>query len=328
LQPSNEIGRRTQRRLNLIGVTITGNTATAGNWQACSYYTDLCSAAGGVYNGTHQGGIYSPEMLGMTVYMQNTIIAGNRAMRFANTSGEWELEPNPNGNPDYIGFVSPESSYNIIGVGRVTPLAPLEERVPNGINGITNGTNGNQIGTQTNPLDARLAPLSNNGGPTLTHALLPNSPAIDRGSSFGLLKDQRGFMRTANLANYPNAADGTDIGSFEIGLPDGDFDGVPDVTDNCVLTANADQADNDHDGTGNVCDPDDDNDGVPDVSDNAPNVPNADQADFDLDGIPDVLDTHIGPPKNREQCMNNGWTRFNFPRRFNNQGDCLQTIFP
>ena len=35
---------------------------------------------------------------------------------------------------------------------------------------------------------------------------------------------------------------------------DGDYDGVPDATDNCPNDANTDQADNDNDGIGNVCD--------------------------------------------------------------------------
>ena len=43
---------------------------------------------------------------------------------------------------------------------------------------------------------------------------------------------------------------------------DGDADGVPDATDNCVSTPNADQADTDGDGVGDVCDPDQDGDGV------------------------------------------------------------------
>ncbi len=41
--------------------------------------------------------------------------------------------------------------------------------------------------------DPRLAPLANNGGPTLTHALMADSPAIDMGSNpAGLSYDQRG----------------------------------------------------------------------------------------------------------------------------------------
>jgi hypothetical protein len=45
---------------------------------------------------------------------------------------------------------------------------------------------------------------------------------------------------------------------------------VPDATDNCPLSQNADQADNDHDGLGDACDSDDDNDNIPDASDNCP----------------------------------------------------------
>jgi hypothetical protein len=37
---------------------------------------------------------------------------------------------------------------------------------------LADGVNGDRAGTAANPLDARLGPLANNGGPTLTHALL------------------------------------------------------------------------------------------------------------------------------------------------------------
>ena len=46
--------------------------------------------------------------------------------------------------------------------------------------------------TNTNPL---IGALANNGGPTLTHALLASSPAIDTGKNFGLTTDQRGSPR-------------------------------------------------------------------------------------------------------------------------------------
>jgi hypothetical protein len=55
----------------------------------------------------------------------------------------------------------------------------------------------------TNPL---LGPLQNNGGPTLTHALLASSPAINAGDTGDSPpEDQRGFLRT----------DRNDIGAFE-----------------------------------------------------------------------------------------------------------------
>jgi CSLREA domain-containing protein len=64
--------------------------------------------------------------------------------------------------------------------------------------------------------DPLLGPLADNGGPTPTHALLPGSPAIDHGSSDGLATDQRGQPRGFNFPAYLDAADGTDIGAYEL----------------------------------------------------------------------------------------------------------------
>jgi hypothetical protein len=50
-------------------------------------------------------------------------------------------------------------------------------------------------------------------------AILPNSPAIDTGSAFGLTTDQRGFTRPIDHASAPNAGDGSDIGAFELQVP-------------------------------------------------------------------------------------------------------------
>ena len=80
----------------------------------------------------------------------------------------------------------------------------------------------NLIGQSTMPLDPLLMPLANNGGPTETHALKANSPAIDQGYNFfgsGIVpNDQRGKMRTfddPNVMPTLTGADNTDIGSFE-----------------------------------------------------------------------------------------------------------------
>ncbi len=70
---------------------------------------------------------------------------------------------------------------------------------------------GNLSGTKAAPLDAKVGSLADNGGPTMTHALLPGSPAINGGSNTaGLLFDQRGtgFARNVNGA--------VDIGAFEV----------------------------------------------------------------------------------------------------------------
>lgn len=72
---------------------------------------------------------------------------------------------------------------------------------------------------------------------------------------------------------------------------DADADGVPNSSDNCPATANADQADADQDGVGDVCEIDFDLDGIIDDDDNCPTIANADQADADNDGLGDVCDS-------------------------------------
>ncbi len=64
--------------------------------------------------------------------------------------------------------------------------------------------------------DPRLEPLADNGGPTLTHALLPDSPAIDAGdNAYAPATDQRGFARIVD-GNGDGAAT-VDIGALELG---------------------------------------------------------------------------------------------------------------
>ncbi len=68
-------------------------------------------------------------------------------------------------------------------------------------------------------VDPLLGPLQNNGGPTLTHALLSGSPAIDAGETPNctdnlgapIATDQRGLQRPANGGISLRC----DIGAFE-----------------------------------------------------------------------------------------------------------------
>jgi hypothetical protein len=94
-------------------------------------------------------------------------------------------------------------------------------RIVDGATGFTAPTD--QTGTAALPLDPMLDPagLQDNGGPTLTIALLPGSPALDQASSqaivLGLTTDQRGFgfPRIFDNLFIPNAVggDGTDVGA-------------------------------------------------------------------------------------------------------------------
>jgi CSLREA domain-containing protein len=98
--------------------------------------------------------------------------------------------------------LDPRSSFNLIGVGS---------------GGLANGTNGNQVGTSGSPINPLLTPLQFNGGATPTHALLPNSPAIDKANS-ALNSDQRGITRPVDLPATTNATggNGSDIGAVEV----------------------------------------------------------------------------------------------------------------
>jgi CSLREA domain-containing protein len=90
-------------------------------------------------------------------------------------------------------------------------------------------------GTNASPLAPGIntAGVQNYGGSVPTIGLLANSPAIDKGSSFGLTNlttDQRGtgYARTRNNPARADATggDGTDIGAYERNLPNViDFDG-------------------------------------------------------------------------------------------------------
>ncbi|MFZ5820636.1 MAG: choice-of-anchor Q domain-containing protein [Chloroflexota bacterium] len=92
------------------------------------------------------------------------------------------------------GYVDATSSHNLIEDGANAC-------------GLTNGVSGNIVG-----LDPQLGVLADNGGDTLTHALLVDSPAIDTGeNSFCPAADQRGEARPNGLY--------CDIGAYESNEP-------------------------------------------------------------------------------------------------------------
>ncbi len=180
----------------LTNCTVSGNSAEAG---------------GGIYN------------LG-TVNLNNVTVAGNFTVGI---------------NPDTGGgiFNFPEHTVNIrnsIIALNTDPVGPDCRSVGGGM--VSGGYNligdaddcnwsaatGDQVGSGATPINPLLGLLRNNGGPTMTRALLPGSPAIDAANPGGCLDandnvlttDQRGFPR-------PVAGDGDpdvicDIGAFEV----------------------------------------------------------------------------------------------------------------
>lgn len=105
---------------------------------------------------------------------------------------------------------------------------------------------------------------------------------------------------TAVTATTEDASGNTDTCSFVVSvvLTDSDGDGVPDLEDNCIAEANADQIDSDADGAGDSCDvcpgfddfADGDADNHPDSCDNCPSDHNPGQLDSDDDGVGDLCD--------------------------------------
>jgi|GEM_PF-6499442 len=93
---------------------------------------------------------------------------------------------------------------------------------------------------------------------------------------------------------------------------DADADGIMDASDNCMSTANLDQANPDGDSYGSACDncanlvnddqADADADHFGDACDNCPTVANADQADDDHDAIGNACDAYNCVPTGPEVC--------------------------
>jgi hypothetical protein len=182
--------------LNVLNSTISGNSAYFGGGVYNDGYSgsaalsvNACTFSGNstVSDGLG-GGIYSDDVLGVaTVQIGDTILS-------AGASGA---------NLQY---------------GTITSLG-YNLSSDNGGGFLTATTD--QINT-----DPKLGPLQNNGGPTFTHALLPGSPAIDKGKrdaipSLAANTDQRGFARPVDLACIANAlgGDGSDIGAVELPVP-------------------------------------------------------------------------------------------------------------
>lgn len=116
-----------------------------------------------------------------SITLSSTIVAQNKAAGSAPDLAFNSLS-NVSGNNNLIG-VADQGNVTLTGTGNLT-------------------------GTSAAPLDARLAPLANNGGLTLTHALRAGSPAFDAGNNAaGLGLDQRLFARVIGPA--------ADIGSLE-----------------------------------------------------------------------------------------------------------------
>jgi hypothetical protein len=161
----------------LFNSTISGNHAdngpVGGVYAFLSAEISNCTIIANTSKGTVAAGLYGAFALLPTSTLQSTIIANNSA------SGV-ELD------------VGSTLGFTVLGSNNL-----IMAHSP----GIT-------VPADTISVDPKLGPLQDNGGQTQTHALLPGSPAIDKGrAAEGDLFDQRGFPRV--VGSLP------DIGAVE-----------------------------------------------------------------------------------------------------------------
>jgi CSLREA domain-containing protein len=217
--------------LSITNSTIAGNTAYDGHGAGlanANTATITNSTISGNQSGMNGGGVFNSA--GCVLTIQNSTISGNIADVNGDTIGD--------GGGIFALGTETLTSTIVAGNGRVFVDTP-SDIVGGTINtasrnligdagtagGIVHGTGGNIVGnagTGTLAIATILnTTLTDNGGPTPTHALAATSPAIDAGSNpAALASDQRGSesARTTDHTGVANAAgsDGTDIGAFEI----------------------------------------------------------------------------------------------------------------
>ncbi len=191
--------------LSVVNSTISHNTAYIGGGGIFSFsMASVVNSTISDNTSDYGGGIYNED----TLTIHNSTISGNTAtngggirswgqLTLANTI----IANSLNGGDCSLGSGTIHASYSLIADGL----------------GCVNGTDSNNLTG-----DPLLGPLQDNGGPTFTHALLPGSPAIDKGNNAAALDaagqplstDQRGFSRI--LDGDGDTVATVDIGAYEL----------------------------------------------------------------------------------------------------------------
>lgn len=215
-----------------INVTISGNVAAGGRGADAS---DMTPPSPGANGGTAFGG--SLFLKGSNLELQNLTAVSNVALGGIGGMGSYNAPNGTNGlavgGGVYCASGLVELADTIIGDNSSAGSPDLFGEFASGGHNLIKDTNGSIGWVSTDLLNrsAGLGPLASNGGPTLTHAVLTNSPALDGGSITAILAfDQRGIMRPQRT--------GADIGAFELRwvldatvTPGGDVAYEPDQSD-------------------------------------------------------------------------------------------------
>jgi hypothetical protein len=236
-------------QISIIASTVSGNTGWSGAgiynyaYQGTSYVSVIaCTISGNIASGPGVvgGGIYNYGNFGfaslavsLSTFSGNSAPQSGGAIYNGGADGSASLsvfDSTFNGNSASNG----SSIFNLGNGGTATvsiadtilKTVAVGANIANNLGTVTSvgynlaSDNGDGFlinATDKINTDPMLGPLANNGGPTLTHAPLAGSAAIDKGKSFGLTTDQRGFPRTVDDPCIVNASggDGSDIGALE-----------------------------------------------------------------------------------------------------------------
>jgi hypothetical protein len=175
----------------VTNTTITGNTATGGDGGGISVFQGTFNLRHSTVTGnTATGGLgsglssYSDGSAVSNTVVTSSIIAGNAGSDVDNVL------------VGLGGNTISSSGFNVVGSGNATASF-------------------GQASDQTGVSSPGLAPLADNGGPTLTHALLAGSPAFGAGDTASTeATDQRG-------AGFARVVGGNvDLGAFEVQATD------------------------------------------------------------------------------------------------------------
>ncbi len=171
------------------------------------------ASAGGVFSivtrGFHNTTIVNNQAIGENSFAGG-IIFRNNAASISNSLIAGNLADTMSSDMMWIEF-PPSIHFSIIGTNAGTTLIEAPVGSPD--------TNGNLIGGPIHGvIDPLLGPLADNGGPTLTHALLPGSPAINMGDPNAVAGQNGVPLFDQREAPFGRVAGGRiDIGAFETG---------------------------------------------------------------------------------------------------------------
>jgi hypothetical protein len=248
-------GAQAGATLTLIDSTLSGNTSglegggiynngvQGGNATVTVRNSTLTANAagtsgGGIYNDGRDSGSASVELVNSTLSANSASLTGGGIINDARNSGVIASVSILNSTLSENTAVDGGNVYNTDGpqatvsIGNTITASESGSNIFNDSGIVTSlgynlsSDDGSGLLTSTGDqidTDPQLGLLQDNGGPTMTHAPLPGSPAIDRGQDISPTGgDQRGSTRPVTYNSeivLPIDGDRSDIGAVEVGTP-------------------------------------------------------------------------------------------------------------